>query len=316
MKKAKVLSFMLVFIGIITLFACTTLEASEDVYITIDINPSIELVINPREKVIIANGLNEDGDLLLAGLELIGLDLSEAIDLLIEEAIYLGFIDYEDDEIDISVDTMARSEIIRARIHERVKANIDQAFERRAMVGRAIDKAFVEAIREEAESYGVAPGFLRLVYSVLAQNDVYTLEELLEMEQDALIELLKEAQREQTVIIHHLREAFIEARQDIYDAYRPLIHALVLQLEDEDADVEAIMAEIEALRLQMREEIEALREDFVAQAQLLAEQLRLAHEQRREAHREAVESFLEEAQARRDAIKDRIEEYQNRERGR
>lgn len=310
MKTFKLFSLLFVLMGVVTLMACTELNASEDVYVTLDINPSIELIVTPREKVIYANALNEDGEVLLATLDLIGMDLDDAIDLIIEEALFQGFIDVESEEIDISVETVSKGEAIRERIHQRVKENVDEAFERRAMIGRAIDKEFQQELIDEAEEKGVTPGFLRLVKSVLLQNDTYTEEELLQMAQDELIALLKEAQEAHRVLMHSVRETFLAEKEALHAYYNPLLEDLYAQLEEEGADVEAIQAQIDALEAEKQAEFQALRSEFVEQTQLLAQQMRMIHNQNRENHRMRVQQFLDEAEQRREQIQERIDEFQ------
>jgi len=56
-------------------------------YVTMDINPSIELGLNRYDKVISARGLNEDGILLLDNMELKNIPVDRAIEMVTEKAI-------------------------------------------------------------------------------------------------------------------------------------------------------------------------------------------------------------------------------------
>lgn len=56
-------------------------------YLTIDINPSIELEISPDQKVLAARGLNSDGEQVLAGMEMQNIYLREAVGLIINRAV-------------------------------------------------------------------------------------------------------------------------------------------------------------------------------------------------------------------------------------
>lgn len=55
-------------------------------YVTMDINPSIELAINDQEIVIETKGLNVEGMDLLKNLDIVGESLTEAVDRIIEQA--------------------------------------------------------------------------------------------------------------------------------------------------------------------------------------------------------------------------------------
>lgn len=312
MKILKMFSFVFVVLGIFTLFACGTVEASE-AYVTIDINPSIELVVTPKEKVIYANALNEDAEVLLSNITVVNLDLEDAMDLIIETAIELGYIDVDDvDGVEIEVTSIAKMSQVRERILERVKEHINNAFGKRAMLGRAIDKEFIQEFKDEADALGVTPGFLRLVKSVLLVTDEYTLEELLLMDQEALIEMLKAFKDENKQIIHQLREDFLAARQVLFDEYKPQIEALEEALLEEDADIEAIQAEIDALKAELKEKVELLRTEYLDQAQVMRQQMIQVHNQKRQMNQQKVDDFKSHMEERRQQMREQIEEYQNR----
>lgn len=311
MNVSKLLSFSLILAGLLALFACGPSLNASDAYVTIDINPSIELVVSPRNKVVYANALNEDAEILLSAIDVIGMDLEEAIDLIIETAIELGFIDVAEEGIDVQVVTLA-SEAIRARIHQLVKARINRAFEQRGVMGRAIDKAFPEALVEEADAYGVTPGLLLMAKSVLLVSDDYVLEELLELDMNELMDILKGFRDEQRQIAVQLRENFLAERDALRAIYQPQIQALEEQLEQEGADTEAIQSEIDALKETFSAELDALRNSYLDQAQLIREQVQSIAEQRRAMHHEAMEAFRNQMQARRQQMIERIKEYQNK----
>lgn len=53
-------------------------------YVSIDINPSVELALNRFDRVVSATAYNEDGEIILAGLSVKGKKYMEAIDIIIE----------------------------------------------------------------------------------------------------------------------------------------------------------------------------------------------------------------------------------------
>ncbi|NLT96401.1 MAG: anti-sigma factor domain-containing protein [Clostridia bacterium] len=64
-------------------------------YVTVDINPSIELGLNKYERVISAKGLNEDGIVLLNKVDLHNLPVENALEVVTEEAIKEKYINPE-----------------------------------------------------------------------------------------------------------------------------------------------------------------------------------------------------------------------------
>ncbi len=312
MKSFKiVLTLMVLFSAIVALVACTDEVSAHDAYVTLDINPSIELVVTPREKVIYANPLNEDAEMLLLGLDLVSMDLDDAIDLIITEAINLGFIDVDAEEVTIAVTSIAEQAELGNIIRERVKAIINQAFMNRAMMGRAEDKGFAPDFVAEAESYGVTPGFLFLARKVTEMDDEITLEEALDMTVDELNAILRTRATEHKAVAHALRDQFLAERDAVLAEYQDLIQALLEQLEiAEPEDQPAILAELADLRADLRDALGNLRDEFLAQSEALRLEMHGMRQQRIEAHRQDVEDFLDEMEQRRQEMQDRINDFQ------
>ena len=80
MKKMLkcLLSIMLVFFLMIALVACKEKEKGELSRVTIDINPSIEMMVDEDQKVLSVSALNDDGSIIISGEEIVGKDVEEA----------------------------------------------------------------------------------------------------------------------------------------------------------------------------------------------------------------------------------------------
>ena len=61
-------------------------------YVTVDINPSIELSVDTRGRVMAAAALNDDGGLVLAGLDLAGRPLDDAVEVIADKAAERGYL--------------------------------------------------------------------------------------------------------------------------------------------------------------------------------------------------------------------------------
>ena len=137
----KILSLLLVLTLAISLFSCELLtgknppendppekgEAGEAVaFVTVDINPSIEITLDDKGLVASVYGANEDGQILLYGeVEvLIGLSYEDAIEYITNLAVELGYLDAETGTINTSVvaDDLAFAEEIQSRLGDKIKA--------------------------------------------------------------------------------------------------------------------------------------------------------------------------------------------------
>lgn len=312
MKAVKyVLSFLFVLAVVGFVAGCqATSVSADDSYVTLDINPSIELIVTPKEKVIYANPLNEDAELLLLEIDVIGLDLEEATDLIIETAIEMGYIDVDSEEVYVSVSTINMQAQIGEQIQNRVKEAVNEAFKNRGMMGKAVDKEFGSGFVEEANSYGVTPGFYRLVQSVVANSDL-TLEEALAMTQQELMELVQNARRERREVSQLLREEFFAARQLLFDEYLPQIEALEQQILESTEDTTELEAQLEALEQELHDKVAALRDEFHAETEALRAEERQMIRNRMNQHRDAVEAFKQQMQQRRGQFDDEIDEFQS-----
>jgi DNA repair exonuclease SbcCD ATPase subunit len=342
MKKMKyAFSFLFLFAGLLIIAGCANTVSAENAYVTLDINPSVELIVTPKEKVIYANPLNEDGEVLLADLQLVGLDLDDAIELIIETAVELGYIDVDEEETIVSVTAISKNSQIGELIRNKVKEHVNNAFKERAMVGRAEDKednGYVPAFLEEAQSYEVSPGFLFLAKKAVFVNDELTLEVAVEMEVDELQAIIREAFEDHKEIATTLKDEFLAARQELFDEYLPQFEDYDAQIEDlemqivdleaqielgegdvealeaEKADLEAQLAalqeEFATLRAEFKEKLMELRDEFLEETKALREQFKQMHQHLRETHQQRVQEFRDEMESRRDELMDRIEEFQ------
>lgn len=327
MKKSRILlSIFTVLTMVVVMVACSSTVSASDTYVTIDINPSIELIINKNEEVIHANALNEDGEVLLSAIDLIGLSVDDAMDLIIETAIELGYIDIDSEETLVSVSTPSENDQGQM-IKNRVKEAINNAFLNRGLMGKARQKAFSEAFVLEAESYGVTPAFLSLAYSVTYVDDTLLLDDALLLSTEALTDILTEAYEEAKEVAQTYRAEFIEERDEI----RALYHDDIVELEamivaqqeaiDSSADdtsaleaqLQVLQAELEQLKNQKNEEIQALRDTYLALTLDMRETYQNIKTQRMSEYREEVQNWLSRRSQIRQALKDAIKQYQNQE---
>lgn len=113
-KKFSLGISLFALVGAMLVNGCTTNEEKGKAYVTIETNPSVELVVDEDGFVVAVNGLNEDGKLLMASEDLTGLSIEEAAKKVVELTEKLGFtvqgtIDEESQEISISVSATKES---------------------------------------------------------------------------------------------------------------------------------------------------------------------------------------------------------------
>ena len=83
---------------VLTLAACAdigTETSASEIIVGVDINPSIEFIVDENDIVTSFNLVNEDALILCADVEFIGMSIEDAIELFIQLATEAGFIDIE-----------------------------------------------------------------------------------------------------------------------------------------------------------------------------------------------------------------------------
>ena len=90
MKKVlSILGLMFVLIGIT---ACEKEVDAANAYVTVDINPSFEVLTDDSGLIVEVIAGNEDADVILYGLEVKGKKLTDGVKMMVEESYNLGFV--------------------------------------------------------------------------------------------------------------------------------------------------------------------------------------------------------------------------------
>jgi len=134
-------------------------------YMCVDINPSIELGLNTFDQVVRVKALNDDGQAVLDELGKIkGMDLDDAVELIVDGAIDQGFMKESDEDsyfvqlTAVSDDDKKAAKLLKDA-GEGTKKGLDEN-ETEADVSQA---AISHARRDAANDYGISPGKLNLL---------------------------------------------------------------------------------------------------------------------------------------------------------
>lgn len=114
--------------------------------VSVDVNPSIDLVVDENNYVISINGNNDDGKLIITGENIVGKTLDQALEIIIEienDTGYLlsGNVDAEENKISISIS--ADNEQIKNEIETKVSEKIQEV----------CDELNINQVIEEFEKY-------------------------------------------------------------------------------------------------------------------------------------------------------------------
>jgi|GEM_PF-2692934 len=156
-------------------------------YISVDINPSIELGINYQGKVIEATGLNEDGVRLLQNLDLANLPANKAVELITNEAVKENYITQDkENTVLITVSGKKKTPEQAKDLEQQVKKVLE---EKNIEVQAECIEVPIE-IREQAKAEKVSSGKYVILMEAVDQGLDLTLED---MKGSSIVKAVKEA---------------------------------------------------------------------------------------------------------------------------
>jgi len=124
---ASIITVCLILAACLSVAACTPTESEPQAYVSLDINPSIELTLDSENKVLSVHGANEDGQVLLYGEEgIVGLKVDAAVEKITELAVELGYLDEDNKVVQTNVVADSGEDAILSQINAKVTATADK----------------------------------------------------------------------------------------------------------------------------------------------------------------------------------------------
>ena len=146
--------------------------------VDLDVNPSIEIRLNQKERVIDVTPLNDDAKAVLGDMDFKGADLNLSLNAIIGSMLRHGYITDARNSILVSVDNSdaARGQELQKRITEEINTILGAASLEGAVLSQTVTND--DTARSVAETYGISVGKAKLIIEIVAVDDRYTAEEL------------------------------------------------------------------------------------------------------------------------------------------
>lgn len=145
-------------------------------YLSLDINPSVELGINTFGTVVKAEGYNDDGNTILDGLNLKGDNVTQAVNTLVSSAADNGFIS-EDGSTVVSLTTETDNSSTDASLIAKAEDGANEALDEKGDTA-VINKDTVPlSLHDQAKALGITPGKLNLINKLQAVDPTVTVDE-------------------------------------------------------------------------------------------------------------------------------------------
>lgn len=160
-------------------------------YLSLDINPSVELGVNAFNTVVSAEAYNEDGQAILAGTDLTGTSVTDAVETLIESADNKGYI-AEDGSTVISLTSETDNTDKATSIQTNSETGVTQALDKIEKEATVQKDNVALARRDEAKELGITPGKLNLIQKLQAVDPTATVEDFKDASVKEIMKTIKE----------------------------------------------------------------------------------------------------------------------------
>ena len=163
--------------------------------VSLDVNPSIELKVNQKEKVLACTPLNQEAEAVLSdmggGADLKGTKLEVAVNAGVGALVSSGYLDSLSSAIMISVEDQDQDRA--SRLRQELTGAVDSVLQSQSS-GAAVLSQTVDAsagLDQQAREYHISTGKANLVNQVIAQNGSLTFDALARLTVEELSDLIK-----------------------------------------------------------------------------------------------------------------------------
>jgi len=173
-------------------------------YVSMDINPSVELGVNAFDKVVSVEAYNEDGEKILKGTKLINSNVSDAVSTVISNAISDGYITKDvttttTAAVSVEITTSTDKENVATKLNESLKEAADKTLDNNNMDVEVETENVALARRDEARKLGVTPGKLNLIQKLQALDSTIDVEDYKDSSVKEIQKKTKELRKENKV---------------------------------------------------------------------------------------------------------------------
>ena len=225
----KILGMFLAVFSVFGLVSCLEKEAKAEgeSYVSLDINPSIELIVSSDDEVLEVYATNDDAKAMLYGeVEIKGMDFEEAIDKITDLSIEYGYLTEENSVIEYSISSTDNEELkeaLEAKINAKIK---DKALEFKFDISLSKEGVFslireFEKVKKEnpnnADIQKLSIEEFKLIKSAQSSDEKLTVEEAVELDTKELMERIRNSRDEAYNIATKKYDRLVSESKIVYE---------------------------------------------------------------------------------------------------
>ncbi len=227
----KLFLFGIMTITALALASCST-GSADNTYLSVEINPEMEMVINQEMNVVSYSLGNEAAEIVAAGLDLVGLNYEEALKLYLNAAVATGYIDIDRNDNAIAFQAYNQNESTMNAFQLEVQTKLQNYVGENKLGVVMMSQSEIDAeLQQMVEQYDITYGFARLVVAYVAQDETRTIEEAVTLTPEEIISALVDGQQafmnqfrnQRQVEAQAIKDALEEALQSRVQAHEQAV---------------------------------------------------------------------------------------------
>lgn len=154
------------------------LNYAVDSTVSLDVNPSIEIKVNQKERILDVTALNEDGKKVIGDMDFKGSSIDVTVNALIGSMLKNGYLNELANSVLISVDNKntAKGSQLQARLTDEVGAMLQTESFTGSVLSQTISNS--QSLSAATEKYGITEGKAQLINEILKKDSRHTFEDL------------------------------------------------------------------------------------------------------------------------------------------
>lgn len=187
----KTFGIIIVIIAVLVISWLTSFLINNDTaYVFLEVNPSLELVVDRNNKVEELIAFDNEAEILLSDLKLQKYDLIEAVDVITDEMIKMGYIN-STNVATIDINTVSTKEKRNNQLNRAIEKLIQKKLDEKNFLAEISVAGVGELIEESAKQHGISSGKMLLVTKAISSGSHKEENELIKMSISEIQEEIK-----------------------------------------------------------------------------------------------------------------------------
>lgn len=170
----------------------TVQNGKVDSVIGIDVNPSVEISVNKKNKVLAAKALNKDAESIMQDMDLKGVDLNVAVNAVIGSMVTHGYLEDLENAILVTVsnDSISKASSLRTAIVSDIKNTLEE----KQLNAKVIDQQVIEEdeVKQLADEYNISYGKAYFLKDLIEHNASLSMDDMKALAPLSMEEIVQE----------------------------------------------------------------------------------------------------------------------------